>query len=558
MNIGAIGWWSYQNQGDLAMLAALRQGLAPQKLVPIDTGFPAHPDAIARLNRLDYLLLGGGTLIAERPAPPFDTFDRWADQLTCPLGVVGLGVDPIAEASWPAVEAMLERARFWYVRDRQSRHNLRDHPKVQVAPDLTFALPLTARHVPSQDLPSLPVCGVNLRRSATDGLDPDPWVSALKSLPVRLKGLPLSPFRAFDERSLLQKLDPGTPHHHEPQAYRQVDLVIGTAYHAVLFAVQAAVPVIAIGYAPKVTQFMQENGLARWLLAPGDHTKLPALVDELLSERAEVTAYLAQLRDRLHHQARGAMQSLRHEISAAGPRAPRAVPRVTIAVVSSGDPDKDRRTLASCTSQTYANAQVFLVSATPPEDLGMRLRYTLGRSTGEYLGWILGGEWLAADAIACLVGRLTERPQCDVVYADYYAVDGSNLPVGHHVALDATKLFRRDVVGPCFLMRRHLLCTLLQLPEETPLLAYSLWLAASAEHKMAPFHAPLCYSARPIGSRAYVAKERTARRLWRVSQPALWQAAWHLIDSQLGERLLVQPVAWLCRTLGRSHHAQAQ
>ena len=26
MNIGAIGWWSYRNQGDLAMLAALRQG----------------------------------------------------------------------------------------------------------------------------------------------------------------------------------------------------------------------------------------------------------------------------------------------------------------------------------------------------------------------------------------------------------------------------------------------------------------------------------------------------------------------------------------------------
>ena len=188
----------------------------------------------------------------------------------------------------------------------------------------------------------------------------------------------------------------------------------------------------------------------------------------------------------------------------------------------------------------------------------MRLRYTLGRSTGEYLGWILGGEWLAADAIACLVGRLAEGPECDVVYADYYAVDDSNLPVGHHVVPDPTKLFRRDVVGPCFLMRRHLLYTLLQLPEETPLLAYSLWLAVSAEHKMAPFHAPLCYSPRPIGSRAYVAKERAARRLWRASQPALWQAAWHLIDSQLGERILVQPVAWLCRTLGRSDHAQAQ
>ena len=62
MNIGAIGWWSYGNQGDLAMLSALRQGLAPHQVVAIDTGFPAHPDAIHRLNRLDYVLLGGGTL----------------------------------------------------------------------------------------------------------------------------------------------------------------------------------------------------------------------------------------------------------------------------------------------------------------------------------------------------------------------------------------------------------------------------------------------------------------------------------------------------------------
>ncbi|MDP1007169.1 hypothetical protein, partial [Klebsiella pneumoniae] len=76
MNIGVIGWWSYANQGDLAMLAALRQGLAPHTVVPIDTGFAATPDAIYRLNRLDYVLLGGGTLIADRPTPPFDTFER--------------------------------------------------------------------------------------------------------------------------------------------------------------------------------------------------------------------------------------------------------------------------------------------------------------------------------------------------------------------------------------------------------------------------------------------------------------------------------------------------
>ncbi|MBN1312186.1 MAG: hypothetical protein JXB30_12270, partial [Anaerolineae bacterium] len=109
MQIGVIGWWSYDNQGDLAMLAALRKGLAPHHVVPIDVGFPAHPDTIYRLNRLDYVVLGGGTLITDKPAAPFDTFDRWADQLECPLGVVGLGVDPFSEQHWPAIEALLNR-----------------------------------------------------------------------------------------------------------------------------------------------------------------------------------------------------------------------------------------------------------------------------------------------------------------------------------------------------------------------------------------------------------------------------------------------------------------
>jgi len=103
MNIGVIGWWNYDNQGDLAMLAALRQGLAPHHVVAIDTGFPANPDTIGRLNWLDFVILGGGTLIPGRPTAPFDTFDQWADQLQCPLGIAGLGVDPVRERYWPAV-----------------------------------------------------------------------------------------------------------------------------------------------------------------------------------------------------------------------------------------------------------------------------------------------------------------------------------------------------------------------------------------------------------------------------------------------------------------------
>ncbi|NLE43538.1 MAG: hypothetical protein GX620_02350, partial [Chloroflexi bacterium] len=61
MDIGAIGWWGYDNQGDLAILSALERGLAPHCVVPIAIGLPVHADALYRLNRLDYVILGGGT-----------------------------------------------------------------------------------------------------------------------------------------------------------------------------------------------------------------------------------------------------------------------------------------------------------------------------------------------------------------------------------------------------------------------------------------------------------------------------------------------------------------
>ena len=49
---------------------------------------------------------------------------------------------------------------------------------------------------------------------------------------------------------------------------------------------------------------------------------------------------------------------------------------------------------------------------------------------------------------------LEEERKSDVVYADYYYISDENLPVGHHSVPGPQLLYRRDVVGPCFLVRR--------------------------------------------------------------------------------------------------------
>jgi len=552
MNIGAIGWWNYDNQGDLAMLAALRQALAPHRVVPIDTGFPAHPDTIYRLNRLDYVILGGGTLIPGKPTAPFDTFDRWADRLECPLGVVGLGVDPFPERYWPAIEVLLDRAEFFYVRDQASCALLHDHPKVQVGPDLTFAYPLPARENCPGDSEAALVCGVNLRRSA--GFDPAPWLEAIARLPVQAKGIPLSSFGVFDEDALLKQLNPLSPKRFDATLYQGLDLMIGVAFHSILFAVQAAVPVIAIDYAPKVRNFMEDIGMTRYLLAPHEHQKLRGLAAEVLANRSAITGELRAIRAKLHQEAQRNMGSVREQIEQRGSRCERTGPKVTIVVTGSGSIEKDQRTLASCASQTYENAEVLFVGADPQANAGVRLQQALTQSPGEYLSWIEGGDWFADDALDCLVSRLEQEPQWDVVYADYYAIDEADLQRGYHTVPDPEKLFRRDVVGPCFLVRRALLA---KLAVDAPLVAYSLWLQASSSSVLAPFHAPLFYSARSIRSRAFVSQEREVRRRWRRARPAWVRALWRVIDTDLCERLVVQPFVRLLGLLRRRRYAES-
>lgn len=553
LNIGAIGWWNYDNEGDRAMLAALRQELAPHHVVAIDTGFPANLDTIYRLNRLDYILFGGGTLIPGRPTSPFDTCHHWIDQLECPLGVVGLGVDAVETQYWPAVEALLDRAEFFYVRDQASRVLLRDHPKVQVAPDLSFAFPLPACQEAASGEQRLLRCGVNIRQSPR--LDPEPWLHALALLPVTIRAIPLSSFELFGEDVLLKRLDPRCPARFDASLYREIDIMVGVAFHSVLFAVQAAVPVIAIDYAPKVRHFMEDIGLARYLLTPDQHARLPELVTNLLAHRAAISAELRAISADLHQSARGNMACVRRQIERSGPRHQHTGPKVTIVVIGSPNAEKDQRTLASCEAQTYENTEVTQIRAHSETALNCLLKQTLTQSDAEYLTWVDGGDWFADDAIDCLVSRMEQQPQLDVRYTDYYVMDSMNLPQGHHTVPDSSKLYRRDVVGPHFLMRRSLLGGLLDVPDDSPLLAYSLWLQISGRSTLAPFHAPLFYSARAIKSRTLVVQEREVRRRWRQDRPWWIRWTWQIVDSDWFERLVVQPVLRLFGLLKRRPHA---
>jgi hypothetical protein len=356
--------------------------------------------------------------------------------------------------------------------------------------------------------------------------------------------------------AILKQLDSDSPECFDPILYHQIDLMIGTAFHSVLFAVQAGIPVIAIDYAPKVHHFMVDSGLTRYLLAPDEHKKLSKLVDEVLMKRSEIRADLLTIRMGLGREARQSLYKIREQIMISELCQPRSTPRTTIAVLGSGSVEADQRTLASCAAQTYTNVEVLFVSSGLHRCAGSWLQRVLKQSSGEYLTWIDGGDWFAEDSVACLVSCLEEKPDWDVVYADYYVMNDKNLPVGYQTVPGPEKLYRRDVVGPCFLMRQALLPMLDEVTAHTPLSAYSLWLQVKTSHKLVPFHAPLFYSLRCIRSRSFVAKERKVRRYWRRTSPLWKRVLWRLLDSDLGEWFFIRPVAYLLRLFQRRSNAE--
>jgi polysaccharide pyruvyl transferase WcaK-like protein len=559
MNIGVIGWWNNGNQGDFAILDNVMQVLAPQHVVPIDVPFLITPDEIARLNRLDFLIFGGGGLLTTSPAVPFDTFDAWGGELYTPIGIVGLGVDEVKPKHQRAVQQLLDRATFVYVRDTTSRQLL-NHPKVQMMPDVTFFQPHTTTPQPVD--PARPICGVNLRSLSPS--DRQQWIATLQSLPLQLRGVPLATYSAFEELEILRAIHPQVSGTFTYDAYQALDLMIGTAFHSVIFAIQASVPVIAIGYAPKVERLMIELELGDYLLKTTEWHRLPALIERVVKEHDQIAARLREITAQLSQTTQQIMCTVKQNIeSTAQPRVASS-PRISIVLVGSDSTEATYLTLESCLKQTYPNTEITLVTTSQKQvteaavkqvlcadnaSPAQRINLGLTQASGECLTWIKAGDCYALDAIAVLADRLQQEPARAVVYADFYSLREPRLIAFARSADEAGKLLRRNVVEPCFLFRRTLRDKLKLLDEHTVLPAYDFWLRAHQIEQLVPVHARLMYCWQPQGMPDDRAAERQTRRQWRKTQSLLRHTVGNIIDTDVVEAGVVQPLLKLRRRL---------
>ncbi|MER6900655.1 polysaccharide pyruvyl transferase family protein, partial [Amycolatopsis sp. NPDC000740] len=117
-------------------------------------------------------------------------------------------------------------------------------------------------------------------------------------------------FQGDDDRRVNTRLAAGLEHprlrvlgddtfdHRDARAlYAEADLVIGTRFHSVIFALTAHVPCLAIEYEHKTAGIMRDLGLEQWVVGIGEvrDTTLPALLDSLVDHREDYRRHLREV-----------------------------------------------------------------------------------------------------------------------------------------------------------------------------------------------------------------------------------------------------------------------
>ncbi|MEU4238185.1 polysaccharide pyruvyl transferase family protein [Actinoplanes sp. NPDC026619] len=110
-------------------------------------------------------------------------------------------------------------------------------------------------------------------------------------------------------------------HHTIKALYSGLDLLIGTRFHSVIFAMTASVPVLAIEYEHKTSGIMHDLGLDEWVydIATVDAATLTTGLRELFARREEVVAQLAERMPAYQARARDAKQELTTVVSSSSP-----------------------------------------------------------------------------------------------------------------------------------------------------------------------------------------------------------------------------------------------
>jgi polysaccharide pyruvyl transferase WcaK-like protein len=312
--IGLIGWWGGMNEGDRFILETLERAFGKNFITcPIETPFEINQKTVEQLNRLDFIVVGGGGLFTLSPPMPFDTYPDWKSQIKTPFGFLGVGVQEINPKFESTVKEIVEDSNFFLVRDSGSLGQVqRFSSKVKQIPDLTFLYP--RKIVRNADATKI---GVNLRIWNFDEhrtYDNEAWCDAINALPGGKVTIPLSFLDGVKDADAMVHVDGMQNTAFDLDNYESIRIMVGMRLHSLIFAAQNGIPIIGVAYTPKVRRFFKDVGLEEFCLDVGEFWRLNELYCEASKREKEISEKLLKYTEAANKVVANDVQRIRNDL----------------------------------------------------------------------------------------------------------------------------------------------------------------------------------------------------------------------------------------------------
>lgn len=317
MKVAILGWYHQNNAGDDRLLYCLQTKLHSLGINDIHV-FVAWNDLKTRIdeiNSCDFLLVGGGGLILRNTNGQVKNFEN----IHIPYGLVGVSVDDVGTDNADFISYLSKHSKFILVRDTFSYEAFTSHTKEHLflAPDLTFLYPYQSKDskiITNKVAVSLRPWHANPFKQYSKnyhrfnrwarrfpilpklfGLwDPEAFVTKLKtSVTEQLIAFPLHLNPEKGDDVLMSKyLEFSEFKDFDISVLRQSDYLIGMRLHAVIFATQMGIPFIALNYASKVRNYVEDLGMEDSVLEIENYKAIHSKIAHLKAHQESISKQL--------------------------------------------------------------------------------------------------------------------------------------------------------------------------------------------------------------------------------------------------------------------------
>lgn len=253
----------------------------------------------------DFVAIGGGSII-NNDNSIFNDHKSFRPRFgKARMGVAGVGVTGNFDLSnSPNIRSFADYCEFFLVRDQFSFASL-GGANIEIAPDLSWIYP-----IPSET--------VDVDKELAVSLAPAPWFpefrpSEWQRVLAKYDTIPW-PFyfaKQTDTELLRDVLASDTQSEFSRLPLYRSRIVVAARYHAVQFALQLRRPFVAVAYATKVRNFMNDVGLSDLCLEVGEAHKLDEKIELIDRNYEKVVARLDVVASKLEVEAKAVGKRLR-------------------------------------------------------------------------------------------------------------------------------------------------------------------------------------------------------------------------------------------------------